>query len=106
MGPEDEGAWEPCTVCKHGRWRHHHGVCTEYVGCACEGHFQSGPITLTREQMNILSGAAYFDDDIADPDPPWRAKVDEITRWHTVLVDRVEESTPYIMRWLGAPDRP
>lgn len=28
-----------CAVCNHLRWRHHDGVCTEYVDCECKGTF-------------------------------------------------------------------
>jgi hypothetical protein len=42
-GPDDPGAQDECATCSHARWRHKSldgvQVCTEYVDCACGGHF-------------------------------------------------------------------
>jgi hypothetical protein len=52
MGPEDPGAWDPCATCNHGRWRHHHGVCTEYADCACAGRFVEPLVLFDRPVVN------------------------------------------------------
>lgn len=43
LGPDDPGAQDECATCGHSRWRHKEvdgqQVCTEYVDCACGGHF-------------------------------------------------------------------
>lgn len=46
--------------------------------------------------MDILVDAV-----ILDPDPPWRERVNHITGRHTRLVERVEDSTPYLEGWLS-----
>lgn len=42
-GPNDPGAHDECATCGHRRWRHKQvdgqQVCTEYLDCACGGHF-------------------------------------------------------------------
>lgn len=37
--PNQPGDRDHCTVCNHMRWRHHDGVCTEYLNCRCNGEF-------------------------------------------------------------------
>lgn len=43
MGPSGPGAQDECATCSHARWRHREAdgqhECTEYVDCACGGHF-------------------------------------------------------------------
>lgn len=59
------------------------------------------PIPLTRDQMDIV-----IDKVMPDPDPPWREIVGHIPGRHVVIVEAVEESLPFLLGWLGAPDRP
>jgi hypothetical protein len=59
------------------------------------------PIPLTRDQMDIV-----IDKVMPEPDPPWREIVNHIPGRHIVIVETVEESLPFLLGWLGAPDRP
>jgi hypothetical protein len=86
-GPDDPGAQDECATCGHARWRHKQldgvQVCTEYVDCACGGHFvELSPAT---RMARVLTAAGDLANQFADFRRTLQTTLQALHRLHTAM---------------------